>query len=94
MLTSLHFNPFGNALHRKQANQRGIPDPLCDNIMSRSHYVLKNSNLDDVEIEDLPLYAITLSFHDKIGSIKENKDSEDSDISNTGTLFLFSVRGI
>ena len=32
------------------------------------------------------MYAIIFSFHDKIGSMKEDKDSDD--------FFLFLVRGI
>ena len=41
-----------------------------------------------------PLYAIIFSFHDKIESMGEDKDPEDSSISHTGTFFLLSVRGI
>ena len=47
MSTSLNLNPFGNVLHRKQANQRWILDiqiiydgALCDNKMSGIHLVL------------------------------------------------------
>ena len=42
----------------------------------------------------LPVYAIIFNFHDKIGSMWEDKDQEDSNISHTGTFFLFSVWGI
>ena len=94
MSTALNFNLFGNVFHRKQANQRRISDPkiiydgaLCVN---RSHFVSQSSsNLDDGGIVELPLYAIIFSFHDKIGSIGEDKDPENSSISHTGT-FLFS----
>ena len=57
-------------------------------------YLENSTNLDDLEILDLSMYSIIFSFHDKIGSIEEGKDPEDSDISHTGTFFLFSVRGI
>ena len=63
--------------------------------MSGSHFVLaKHAKLDDGWIVELPLYAIIFSFYDKIGSMGEDKDPEDSRISHTGTFFLFSVRGI
>ena len=35
----------------------------------------------------LPLYTIIFSFHDNIGSMGEEKDLEDSNISRTGTFF-------
>ena len=37
-------------------------------------YFGNSSNLDDARIVDLPLYAIISSFHDKIGSIEEEKE--------------------
>ena len=37
-------------------------------------YWQSSSNLDDGEIVELPLYAIIFSFHDKIGSMEEDKD--------------------
>ena len=37
-------------------------------------YLGNSSNLDDARIVDLPLYAIISSFHDKIGSIEEDKE--------------------
>ena len=57
-------------------------------------YWQSSLNLDDGWIVELPLYAIFFSFHDKIGSMREDKDPEDSSISHTGTFFLFSVRRI
>ena len=57
-------------------------------------YWQSSSHLDDGEIGELPLYAIIFSFHDKIRSMEEDKDPENSSISHTGTFFLFSVRGI
>ena len=57
-------------------------------------YWQSSSNLDDGWIVELPLYAIIFSFDDKIGSMGEEKDPEDSSISPTGNFFLFSVRGI
>ena len=39
-----------------------------------------SSNLDDGGIVELPLYAIIFSFHDKIGSMEEGKDQENSSI--------------
>ena len=53
-----------------------------------------SSNLDDVGIVDLLLYALIFSFYDKIESMEEDKDPEGSSISHTGTCFIFSVRGI
>ena len=52
-------------------------------------YRQSNSNLDDWWIVELPLYVIIFSFHDKIGSMGEDKGPEDSSISYTGTFFLF-----
>ena len=57
-------------------------------------YWQSSSNLDDGGIVELPLYAIIFSFHDKIGSMEEDKDPENSSILHTGTFFLFLVRGI
>ena len=54
-------------------------------------YWQSSSNLDDGEIVELPLYAIIFNFHDKIESMEEDKDPENSSISHTGTFFLFSV---
>ena len=93
MSTSLSFNLFGNVLHRKKTNQRRILDlqiiydgALCDN---GSHFVLtSSSNKDDRGIVELALYAIIFSFHDKFGSMEEDRDPKNS------TSFLFSVRGI
>ena len=48
-----------------------------------------SSNLDDGGIVELPLYAIIFSFHDKIGSMEEDKDQENSSISHTGTFSSF-----
>ena len=39
-----------------------------------------SSNLDDGGIVELPLYAIIFSLHDKIGSMEEDKDPENSSI--------------
>ena len=83
-------------------NKRPISDShiiydeaLSDNKMSRTRYILGNSsNLDDVGIVYLPLYAVIFSFQGKIGSIEEDKDSEDSSISHSGSFFLFSARRI
>ena len=36
-----------------------------------------SSNLDDVGVVALSLYAIIFSFHDEIGSMEEDKDPED-----------------
>ena len=57
-------------------------------------YWQRSSNLDDVGIIELPLYAIIFSFHDIIKSMEEDKNPENSSVSHTGTFFLFSVRGI
>ena len=57
-------------------------------------YWPSSSNLDDGGIIELSLYAIIFSFHDNIRGMEEDKDSEDSSISDTGTFFHFSVRGI
>ena len=57
-------------------------------------YWQSRSNLDDGGIVELPLYAVIFSFHDKIGSMEEDKDLENSSILHTGTFFLFSVRRI
>ena len=57
-------------------------------------YWQSSSNLDDGGIVVLPLYAIISSFYDKIGSMEEDKDPENSSISQTGTFLLSSVRGI
>ena len=57
-------------------------------------YWRSSSNLDDGGIVELPLYAIIFSFPDKIGIMEEDKDTENSSISNTDTSFLFSVRGM
>ena len=35
------------------------------------------------------MYAIIFSFYDKIRSIEEKKDPEDSSISHTGIFFFF-----
>ena len=68
---------------------------LGNNILPRRHYVLtKSSNLDDVGIVHLPLYAIIFSFYDKIESMEVDKDPEDSNISHTFAFFLFAVQGI
>ena len=88
-------------LTEKKTNHRRISDPqiiydgaLCDNIISGSHFTLQcSSNLDDEGIVKLPLHAISFSSHEKIGSMGEEKNSEDSSISHIGTLFLFSMRG-
>ena len=48
-----------------------------------------SSNLDDGGIVVLPLYAVISSFYDKIGSIEEDKDPENTSISHTGTFLLF-----
>ena len=63
-------------------------------IMEVISYWPNSSNLDDGGIVELPLYAIIFSFNDKIGSMEEDKDPEDLNISHTGTFFHFSVRGI
>ena len=42
----------------------------CQEVIS---YWQNSSNLDDVAIGDLPLYAIIFSFHDKSGSMEEEK---------------------
>ena len=52
-------------------------------------YWQSSSHLDDGEIGELPLYAIIFSFHDKIRSMEEDKDPENSSISHTGTFFSF-----
>ena len=57
-------------------------------------YWQSSTNLCNGGIVELPLYAIIFSFHDKIGIMEEEKDQENSKISNTGTFFLSSVRGI
>ena len=57
-------------------------------------YWPSSANLDDKGIAELRLYAIIFSFHDKIGTMGEDKDAEGSSISHTGTFFHFSVRGI
>ena len=57
-------------------------------------YWPSSSNLDDGGNVELPLYAIMLSLNDKIGSMEEDKDPEDLNISHTSTFFLFSVGGI
>ena len=57
-------------------------------------YWQRSSNLDDVGIIELPLYAIIFSFHDIIKSMEEDKNPENSSVSHTGTFFLVSVRGI
>ena len=55
-------------------------------------HLQSNSNLYDEVIVKLPLYAIIFSSHEKIGSMGEEKNPENSSISHIGTLFLFSVR--
>ena len=40
-------------------------------------YWQSSFNLDDGGILELPLHAIIFSFHDKIGSMKEDKDPEN-----------------
>ena len=54
-------------------------------------YWQNSSNLDDVGIVDVPLYAIILNFHNEIGSMEEDKQPEDSSIWHTGTLFLLEI---
>ena len=48
-----------------------------------------SSTLNDGEIVELPLYAIIFSFHDKIESMEEDKDPDNSNISHTGAFFSF-----
>ena len=48
-----------------------------------------SSDLDDGGIVEMPLYAIIFSLHDKIGSMEENKDPENSSISHTDTFFPY-----
>ena len=56
-------------------------------------YCQSSSNLYDGGIVEL--YAITFSFHDKIESVEEGKDLENSSISHTGTFFyLLGARSI
>ena len=53
-----------------------------------------SSNLDDEgKIVKLPLYAIIFSSRQKIGSMGDKENPEDSNISHIRTFFLFSVRG-
>ena len=52
-------------------------------------YWQRSSNLDDRWIVELSSYAIIFKFHDKIESMGEDKDPEDSSFSYTGT-FPFS----
>ena len=47
-----------------------------------------SSNLHDGGIVELPLYAIIFSFYDKIESMGEDKDPENSNISHNGTFFF------
>ena len=99
MSTSLSFNFFGSVLHRKPANQRRISDPqiiyngaLCD---IRGHFVLtSSSNLGDRGMVELPLHAIIFSFYDKIGSMNESKNQENSSISHTGNFSFLGARSI
>ena len=68
---------------------------FCDNVMSGSLCAWENSsNLDDGGIVDLPLYAIIFGLHDKIGSIEEDKDPEDSSIHILVSSLFISVREI
>ena len=48
-----------------------------------------SSNIDDGGIVELPLYAIIFSLHDKIGSMEEDKEPDNSSNSHTGTFFSF-----
>ena len=57
-------------------------------------YWPSSSSLVDGWTVELPLYAIIFNFHDKIGSMGEDKEPEDWSISHTGIFFHFSVRGI
>ena len=73
MSTSLNFNLFGNVLHRKQTNQKQISDTkiIYDGVLcvNGSHFG---------GVVELPLHAIIFSCHEKIGSMGEDKDPEDS----------------
>ena len=58
--------------------------------MSGSLYVWENSsNLDDGAIVDLPLYSTIFGLHEKIESIEEDKDAEDSSIHLVVPYFFF-----
>ena len=94
MLISLNFNLFSCILHRKQTNQSRISDshiiydgPLCDNIISGSHYLIDKTT----QIQMMWESQTCLS---SVSMIKEDKNAEHSSISHSGTFFLFSVRAI
>ena len=94
MSTSLSFNLFGNVSHRKQTNQRKISDPqiiydgaLCDN---GSHFLLtKQLHLRWWRNRILPLYAVIISFHDKIGSMGK-KQTQRTQVFHILAPFFFS----
>ena len=97
MTTQLNFN----LSHRKKKQTRGGSWTHRSSTMKLFvtiyyHEVIShlqsNSNLYDEVIVKLPLYAIIFSSHEKIGSMGEEKNPENSSISHIGTLFLFSVR--
>ena len=96
MSTSLSANLFGNVLQRKQKQKRGrslTPRSSMAEVfvsMECISYLQTSSNLDDGGIVELPLYLSIFSFHDKTGSMGENKDPENSHISHTG-IFFFSL---
>ena len=52
-------------------------------------YWQTNSNLNDVEIAELSMFAIIFCFHDKIESMEEDKNPEDLRTLNSGSFFHF-----
>ena len=66
---------------------------LCDNIISGSHFALTLAAPMMKKNRKAASLCYYLQFHEKIGSMGEEKNPEDSSISHIGTFFLFLVRG-
>ena len=93
MSTSLSSNLFGNVCTENKETKGGSRTPRSSmmelsGIMKVVSYWQSSSNLDDGGIVELLLYAVIFSFHDKIRSMEEDRDLQNSSISHTGTFFL------
>ena len=92
MSTWLNFNLF-DISHRKKRNHMWILDPqiiydgaFCDNIISGSYFTLTKQL-------QLPLYATIFSSPEKISSMGEEKNPEESSIPHIGTYFCSRCEG-